>query len=106
MALPPRDEAALRDPAAAPRDPAAAWYRQGIVWLGAAVFAASIAGSLWLIAVAERYVDPPLPVDGARVLKVPVASPARAPLPAAPAPQPAPAPAPTPAPQPAPAPPR
>lgn len=61
---------------AAPRDSARAWYRQGIVWLGIAVFAASVAGSVWLIAVAERYADPPLPVTGPSVLKeVPVARP-------------------------------
>jgi len=61
---------------AAPRDTARAWYRQGIVWLGIAVFAASVAGSVWLIAVAERYADPPLPVTGPSVLKeVPVARP-------------------------------
>lgn len=61
---------------AAPRDTARAWYRQGIVWLGIAAFAASVAGSVWLIAVAERYADPPLPVTGPSVLKeVPVARP-------------------------------
>ncbi|HNU11564.1 MAG TPA: hypothetical protein PKJ45_09405 [Rubrivivax sp.] len=60
------------------RLPSDAWYRQGIVWLGAAVFALSIAGSVWLIRVAERYADPPLPpaeAPGPQVLKVPVARP-------------------------------
>ncbi|MBS0570641.1 MAG: hypothetical protein JSS28_08535 [Proteobacteria bacterium] len=58
-----------------PRDNSRAWYRQGIVWLGAAIFAASIAGCVWLILVAERYADPPLPVAGQQIMKVPVARP-------------------------------
>lgn len=56
--------------------PSEAWYRQGIVWLAAAVFALSIAGCIWLIVVGERYADPPLPVAAPQVLKVPVARPA------------------------------
>lgn len=59
----------------APRDNSGAWYRQGIVWLGAAVFAASIAGCIWLIVVAARHADPPLPVEGPQIMKVPVARP-------------------------------
>jgi hypothetical protein len=57
-----------------------AWYRQGIVWLAAAIFAASIAGCLWLLVVGQRYVDPPLPQAGPELLKMPVAP---APAPAA-----------------------
>jgi hypothetical protein len=60
----------------AARDAGAAWHRQPIVWLGAAVLAASIAGCVWLIVVAERYVDPPLPVEGLQILKVPLTRPA------------------------------
>jgi len=60
-----------------PRDNSSAWYRQGIVWLGAAVFAASIAGCIWLIVVADRNADPPLPVAGPQIMKVPVARPAK-----------------------------
>ncbi len=66
----------------APAEPDArdrAWYRQTIVWLGAAVFALSVAGCIWLIAVAERWDDPPLPVAGPQVLKVPLARPGTAP---------------------------
>ncbi|MEP7139039.1 MAG: hypothetical protein ABI745_05395 [Caldimonas sp.] len=63
--LSPADEEAARDLRGA-------WYRQPIVWLGSAVFAASIAGCVWLIVVAERNVDPPLPVDGLQILKVPL----------------------------------
>jgi hypothetical protein len=62
-----------------PRDNSRAWYRQGIVWLGAAVFAASIAGCIWLIIVAERHADPPLPITGPQIMKVPVARPATPP---------------------------
>lgn len=57
-------------------DPGAAWHRQPIVWLSAAVLAASIAGCVWLIVVAERYVDPPLPVEGLQILKMPLTRPA------------------------------
>ncbi|HEY7872770.1 MAG TPA: hypothetical protein VIC31_08650 [Rudaea sp.] len=56
-----------------PRDNSRAWYRQGIVWLGVAVFAASIAGCIWLIVVAERNADPALPNTGPQIMKVPVA---------------------------------
>ena len=30
-------------------DRAGAWYRQPVLWLGAAVFAASMAGCIWII---------------------------------------------------------
>jgi len=58
-----------------PRDLAGAWHRQPIVWLGAAVLAASLAGCVWLIVVAERYADPPLQVEGLQILKMPLARP-------------------------------
>lgn len=51
---------------------AGAWYRQSIVWVGAAVLATSIAGCVWLIIVAERYIDPPLPGTGLQILKMPL----------------------------------
>jgi hypothetical protein len=60
---------------ATPRDKSGAWYAQVIVWLGAAVFAASIAGCIWLILIAHDYADPELPVSGPQVMKVPVARP-------------------------------
>lgn len=66
--LSPAHEAPVRDP----RD---AWYRQPIVWVGAAVLVASIAGCVWLIVVAERHADPPLPVEGLQILKVPLTRP-------------------------------
>ncbi|MGH8123629.1 MAG: hypothetical protein ACREPT_12755 [Rudaea sp.] len=39
------------------------------------MFAASIAGCVWLIAVAQRYTDPPLPVAGMQILKMPLTRP-------------------------------
>jgi len=36
------------------------WQSQPVVWLGIAVFAASLAGCLWLIVAAARYGDEPL----------------------------------------------
>lgn len=60
---------------AEPRNKNVAWYAQGIVWLGMAVFVASIVGCIWLIVVAQRYADPPLPVTGPQVMKVPVTRP-------------------------------
>lgn len=50
-----------------------AWYRQGIVWIGAAVLAASVAGCIWLLVAAERYADPPLNGTGLQILKMPLA---------------------------------
>lgn len=52
---------------------AGAWYAQPIVWLGIAVFVASIAGCIWLIVVGARYEDVRLPTDG-HVFGVPTRS--------------------------------
>lgn len=52
-----------------------AWYRQPIVWLCAAVFAFSLAGCVWLIVVSSVDADATLPVDGLKVLKVPLTRP-------------------------------
>lgn len=41
------------------------------------MLAASIAGCVWLIVVAVRYADPPLPVDGLQILKMPLTRPAQ-----------------------------
>jgi len=59
----------------ATRDVRAAWFRQPIVWLGGAVLAASLGGCVWLIVVAGHYADPPLPVDGLQILKMPLTRP-------------------------------
>lgn len=60
---------AATPPAAEPQR-RGSWYTQPVVWLGIALFAASIAGCLWLIVVSARYDDQPLPIDG-RVFGVP-----------------------------------
>jgi len=43
--------------------------------VAAAVFGVSIAGCVWLIVIAERYVDPPLPTGGVQILKMPLTRP-------------------------------
>ncbi|OOG38532.1 MULTISPECIES: hypothetical protein [unclassified Rhodanobacter] len=40
---------------------ASSWYRQPVLWLGVVVFAASMAGCVWLIVVSSRHAD--IPVD-------------------------------------------
>ncbi len=57
------------------RDASRAWHRQPIVWVGAVVLAASLAGCVWLIVTAERYADPPLPATGLQILKMPLTRP-------------------------------
>lgn len=52
-----------------------AWYRQPILWLGAAILAASLAGCIWLIVVATQYADEPVGGAGDALLGVPVAAP-------------------------------
>jgi len=47
------------------------WYRLSIVWLGIAVFVASLGGCIAVIVLASRYADEPLPVAEERLLKVP-----------------------------------
>lgn len=45
----------------APRtEPGGRWYRQPIVWLGIAVFIASMAGCVWIIVASARSADIPL----------------------------------------------
>jgi hypothetical protein len=39
---------------------ASSWYRQPVLWLGAVVFVASMAGCVWLIVVSSRHADIPL----------------------------------------------
>jgi len=56
---------------ATPRPPRERWYRQPILWLGAALFAAILAGCVWLIVVAQRHADPPV-ATGGEVFKVPL----------------------------------
>lgn len=39
---------------------ASAWHRQPVLWLGIAVFLASMAGCVWLIVLGVRHADTPL----------------------------------------------
>jgi hypothetical protein len=39
---------------------AGAWYRQPVLWLGAAIFVASLAGCIATIVVSTRHVDAPV----------------------------------------------
>ncbi|MEO8811007.1 MAG: hypothetical protein ABI386_12260 [Rhodanobacter sp.] len=50
-----------------------AWYRLPVLWLGVAVFLASIGGCVWLIVVSVRYADTPLKTSHA-VFGVPVSA--------------------------------
>lgn len=54
------------------------WYRQPLLWLGLAIFAASMAGCLWIIRVSSRYADPPLPTQARSVMGVPATAQPRA----------------------------
>jgi hypothetical protein len=52
------------------------WYRQSILWLGAAIFIASLAGCIGMVLLGARYADEPLPVSSEQLLKMPTAHPA------------------------------
>lgn len=39
---------------------AGAWYRQPVLWLGATIFAASLAGCVWTIVLGARHADMPV----------------------------------------------
>ena len=47
------------------RDPDA-WFRQPVLWLGASIFAATLAGCVVMIVLAWHYPDPPVPVASPR----------------------------------------
>lgn len=49
------------------------WYRQPILWLGAAIFFASLAGCIGMVVLGSRYAEEPLAVSGERLLKMPTA---------------------------------
>jgi hypothetical protein len=38
----------------------AAWYRQPVLWLGIAIFVASLAGCVWMIVLGMHHADTPL----------------------------------------------
>lgn len=52
-----------------------AWYRQPILWLGALIFAASVAGCVLMIVLGARYADESVPVDSTTLLKMPLERP-------------------------------
>lgn len=39
---------------------AGAWYRQPVLWVGAAILAASLAGCVWMIVLGAQHADLPL----------------------------------------------
>jgi hypothetical protein len=39
---------------------ASSWYRQPVLWLGAVVFVASMAGCIWLIVAGAHHADTPV----------------------------------------------
>jgi hypothetical protein len=51
-----------------PRTP---WYRVPVAWLGVLVFAASMAGCVWIIVASVQYRDEPVSVNTHSVMGVP-----------------------------------
>jgi hypothetical protein len=49
-----------------------ACVRQPVVWLGGAIFLASIAGCVLLIVLGATHADPPVPTPSGEILKVPL----------------------------------
>jgi hypothetical protein len=49
-----------------------AWYRLPILWLGALIFGASVAGCVLMILLGSRHADEPLPDAGMTLLKMPL----------------------------------
>ena len=47
------------------------WYRVPVLWLGIALFVASLAGCIGMIMLASQYSDEPMPVGGEQLLKMP-----------------------------------
>jgi len=47
------------------------WYRVPVLWLGIALFGASLAGCIGMIVLASQYPDEPMPVGSERLLKMP-----------------------------------
>ncbi len=52
----------------------APWYRQRVLWLGALVFVASIAGCVWIIMVGIRHADAPVDTGLQTIFGVPAAA--------------------------------
>jgi hypothetical protein len=47
------------------------WFHQPVFWLGALIFAASLAACIVTIVLAWRHTDAPVETTGPRVMKVP-----------------------------------
>lgn len=47
------------------------WYRVPVLWLGIALFGASLAGCIGMIVLASQYSDEPAAASGERLLKMP-----------------------------------
>ena len=56
---------------ATPHPNRSTWYHQPVVWLGALIFVASLAGCVWLIVLGARHADEPVATRGETVFKVP-----------------------------------
>lgn len=50
------------------------WFQQPILWLGFAIFVASMAGCIWIIVISSRYADQPLPTGSHAVMGVPASA--------------------------------
>ena len=50
----------------------AKWFRQPVLWLGAAIFLASLVGCIATIVLAWRHADAPVETAGGTVMKVPM----------------------------------
>ncbi|HEU4617359.1 MAG TPA: hypothetical protein VFV10_04925 [Gammaproteobacteria bacterium] len=51
------------------------WHRSPILWLGAALFAASMLACILTVLLSLRHADPSLEVGGAPLLDVPIVEP-------------------------------
>lgn len=58
-----------------------AWFRQPVVWLGAAVFAVSLVACVATIVLASRHADTPVDNVGRNVMAIPLPAATDAPLP-------------------------
>ena len=58
-----------------PADTDEAWYRQPILWLGAAIFTASLGGCIWMIVLAMQNPDVLTHTPERSVLGVPTEAP-------------------------------
>jgi hypothetical protein len=50
----------MATPATSTAHATSTWYRQPILWLGVAIFLASLAGCVWMIVLGARHADEPV----------------------------------------------